>query len=137
MVDKEFQFYIKNTEFFNTNIRIWKIYISFFISWLVSFEKCTPNNKCVLELIKRTSDVQEKNMLCKRTLNFDQWKTISENYKPVRVWLWLVCKFNGNYCRLRLFSKFIQTQKRKKDKIYILTLDKICILTWKLLVTSS
>ena len=28
------------------------------------------------------------------------------------VWLWLVYKFTKNYCHLRLFSEFIQTQKR-------------------------
>ena len=37
------------------------------------------------ELIKRRSKVQEKNMSCERTLNFDQWKTFSENYRPMRV----------------------------------------------------
>ena len=71
-------------------------------------------------------------MSCERTLNFDQWKTFSENYKPMKVWLWLVYKFTENYCRLRLFSEFIQTQKR-----YPTSLGKICILTWKLLVISS
>ena len=30
----------------------------------------------------------------------------------MRVWLWLVYKFNENYCRSRLFSDFIQTQKK-------------------------
>ena len=41
----------------------------------------------------------------------------------MRVWLWLVYKFTENYCRLRLFSEFIQTQKR-----YPNSLDKIRIL---------
>ena len=50
-------------------------------------------------------------MSCERALNFDQWKTISENYEPMRVWSWLVYKFAYNYCHLRLFSKFIQTQE--------------------------
>ena len=71
-------------------------------------------------------------MSCERALNFDQWKTFSENYKPMRVWLWLVYKFTENYYPSRLFSEFIQTQKR-----YPTSLDKICILTWKLLVISS
>ena len=47
-------------------------------------EKKTPNTK-YLELIKRRSKVQEKNMSCERALNFDQRKTFSENYKPMRV----------------------------------------------------
>ena len=69
--------------------------------------------------------VQEKNMSCERALNFDQWNTFSENYQPMRVWLWLVYKFTENYCHLRLFSEFIQTQKR-----YPTSLDKIHNLTW-------
>ena len=47
-----------------------------------------------------------------RALNFDQWKTFFENYKPIRVWLWFVYKFTENVCHLRLFSNFIQTLKR-------------------------
>ena len=50
-------------------------------------ENQTPITK-YLELIKRRSKVQEKNTSCERALNFDQWKTFSENYKPMRVWLW-------------------------------------------------
>ena len=46
-----------------------------------------------------------------RALNFDQWKTFHENYKPMRVWLWLVYKFIENYCDLRLFSEIIQVEK--------------------------
>ena len=95
-------------------------------------EKLTLNTKHLLELIKRRSKVQETIMSCERALNFDQWKTFSENYKPMRVWLWLVYKFAENYCRLRLFSEFIQTQKR-----YPTYLNKIRILTWKLFVISS
>ena len=49
---------------------------------------------------------QEKNMSCKHSLNFDQWKTLSKNYRPMRVWLWFVYKFTKNYFSLRLFSKF-------------------------------
>ena len=67
-------------------------------------------------------------MSCERALDFDQWKTCSENYKPMIVWLWLVYKFTKNYYP-SLFSEFIQTQKR-----YPTSPDKICILTWKLLV---
>ena len=42
----------------------------------------TSNSK-YLELIKRRSKVHEKNI--ERALNFDQWKTFSENYKSMRV----------------------------------------------------
>ena len=111
-----------------------------FISWLFSHKVfihiqhflAVVRKKLQTLTIKRRSKVQENNMSCERALNFDQWKTFSENYKPMRVWLWFVYKFTENYCRLRLFSEFIQTQKR-----YPTSLDKIRILTWKLLVISS
>ena len=45
------------------------------------------------DLTKRSSKVQEKNMSCERALTFDQWKTFSENYKPMRVWLRVAYKF--------------------------------------------
>ena len=51
-------------------------------------------------------------MPCEHALIFDQWKTFSENYKPIRVWLWLVYKFTENNCCSQLFFEFIQTQKR-------------------------
>ena len=88
--------------------------------WTTASE--TSNTK-YLGLIKR-SKVQEKNKSCKRALNFDQWKTFSENYKPMRVWLWLVYKFTENCQIYRLFSEFIQTKKK-----YPTSLDKIRILT--------
>ena len=81
----------------------------------VMWWEINSNNKYLFELIKRRSKIQENNMSC-------------ENYKPMRVWLWLVYKFTENHCRFRLFSEFIQTQKR-----YPTSLDKIRILTWKLL----
>ena len=39
----------------------------------------------LLGLIKRRSKVQEKKMSCERALNFEHWKTFSENYKPMSV----------------------------------------------------
>ena len=71
-------------------------------------------------------------MSCERALNSDQWKTFSENYKPIRVSLWLVYKFTDNNCRSQLFSEFIQTEKS-----YLTFLDKISIITWKPLVILS
>ena len=73
------------------------------------------------EINKIISKPQEKKMSCEHALNFDQWKIFSENYKPMRVRLWLVYKFTEN-----------QTQKR-----YPTSFDKVGILTWKLLVISS
>ena len=99
------------------------------LPWTTASE--TSNTK-YLELIKRRLKVQEKNMSCESILNFDQWKTFFENHKPMRVWLWLVYKFTENCQIYRLFSEFIQTNKR-----YPTSLDKTCILTRKLLVISS
>ena len=123
----------QKTSFFNISIRD-KFMI---ISWLVSYEVYirfpmkfifTYN----ISLNKRRSKVQEKNMSCECALNFDQWKTFSENFKPMRVWLWLVYKIYRELLLLATFSKFIQTQKRCPT-----SLGKICILFWKLLVISS
>ena len=63
-------------------------------------------------------------MSCERALNFDQLKTFSENYKPMKVCLWLAYKFKDNYCRLRLFFRVHSNSKR-----YHTSLDKISILT--------
>ena len=56
-------------------------------------------------------------------------KHFSENYQPMRVWLWLVWKFTENCCSLQLFSDFIQTRRRHPT-----SQEKISILTWKLLL---
>ena len=85
-----------------------------------------------LPWVKRRSKVQEKNMSSELILNFDQWKTFSGSYEPMRVWLWLVYKIAENCQIYRLFSDFIQSQRRCPT-----ALDKIRILTWKPLVISS
>ena len=97
--------------------------------WTTASE--TSNTKYI-KLIKRWSKVQEKNMSCEGALNFDHWKIFWESYKPMRVWLWLVYKFTKNCQIYRLFSEFIQTNKR-----YPTSLDKIRIQTRKLLVISN
>ena len=70
---------------------LWSLYSDKIFLWCG--EKY-PNNKYPLELIKRRSKVQEKNISCERGLSFDQWKIFSENYKPMRVWLWLLYKLS-------------------------------------------
>ena len=111
-----------------------------FTLWLVSHEVCiylpyyfsVVRNKLHKYIqIKRRSKVQEKNMSCDRALNFDQWKIFFENYKPMRVLLWLVYKFTKNCQIYRLFLR-VHSNAR-----YPNSLDKICILTWKLIVISS
>ena len=113
-------------KFFNINVRNkWIVCFYFMIGFFlmkfvftyniylewreISFRIPSTNIHCTQP--KEDQKFKKKNMSCERALNFDQWKTISENYEPVRVWLWLVYKFTYNYCRLRLFSKFIQTQE--------------------------
>ena len=83
-----------------------------FISRLVLLEICVCRYNIsvtwdLFELIKRRSKVQEKNMSCKRGLNFNQWQTPSKNYKPMRFWLQFVYKFTENHSPLPLFSEFI------------------------------
>ena len=58
---------------------------------------------------------------------FGQWKILPKNYKPIKVWLWIVYKINKNNCHLQHFGKLIQTQNRHST-----SLGKINILTWRL-----
>ena len=89
------------------------------------------NKKDLLGLIQKRSKVLEKNMSRERTLSFDQWKTFSKYYKSIGVWLWLLYKVTeNNFCLWRV-ADFIQTQKR-----HPISLDKIGILAWGLLVIS-
>ena len=80
--------------------------------------------------IKSTSE--DENTSSGNTLNSDHWKTFLENCKPIRVWLWLVHKIVGNNCCSGLFAKFIQIQKR-----FLTSINKISILTWRLLYISD
>ena len=98
---RSFSFTLKKTGFFNITIRNkWKYLFLFhdcfpvhavFVYILLLSHAIFPwcgeknsNDKYLLELIKRKPKVQEKNMSCECVLNFDQWKTFSENYKPMR-----------------------------------------------------
>ena len=69
---------------------LWSLYSHTVLPWCG--EKWTSNTK-YLELIKRRSKVQKKNMSWERALNSDKSKAFSENYKPARVLLWLAYKF--------------------------------------------
>ena len=44
----------------------------------------TLNKKYLLELIKRRLKIHENNIASEAALNFDQWMTFSEKYKPIR-----------------------------------------------------
>ena len=68
-------------------------------------------------LIKRRSKVEENNMSCERALNFDQWNTFSENFKPMRVWLLLlVYKI---YRELLSLATFLQIRWNSKEVSYV------------------
>ena len=139
IVNKEFLLYMKKSRTFQHQYQ-WKVkictYLYLFRDWVplefLFIYNISLMYKCLQELIKRTWKVQENNRSYECALNFDQWKTFSENLKPIKVWLWLVFKFTENNCCLRLSTEFIQTQKR-----YPTSLDKISILIWKLFIISG
>ena len=104
-----FNFTLKN-RFFNITIR--DKFILVFHDWFPMKFVFTYNISLVC------SEINSKQKKIK--------SLFSKNYKPMRVWWWLHNKYTDNYCGLRLFSRFIQTQKR-----YPTFLDKTCILTLK------
>ena len=69
----------------------------------------------ILELIKRRSKVQEKNISCERALNFDQWRTFPENYEPTRVWYGLFT----NLPRIIVACDFSPTSFKLKEVSYL------------------
>ena len=79
------------------------------------FEYCSCDQACQFSASKRRLKVQETIMSCERALNFDQWKTFSENYKPMRVWLWLVYKFTENYS----LAAFLWIHSNSKEVSYL------------------
>ena len=103
-------------------------YNTFLIQWELIYKQKTSTRVNQ----KKIKNLQNEYVMWERALDFNQWKTFFEDYKPMRIWLWLVLKFTENNCGLQLFSEFFQTQKR-----YPTSLDKISILTWKLLAISS
>ena len=42
------------------------------------------NRNYLVEFPKRRSKVHQKHVSCKRSLNFDQWNTFSENYESIK-----------------------------------------------------
>ena len=109
------------------------IFLFVFISSFASFEVCIYAYffDAVRWKIKLLTDQKFiKRKLRESLSNFDQWKLVSENYKPIKVWLWFVYKITENNCRSRLITKFIQTQKRCPT-----FLDEMSILTSRLFET--
>ena len=93
------------------------LYLFVSLSWLVSFgvyiymqyffdvvrHELQTINICARNNKKKIKSSRKEHVI---RMCFNYWPM-----KNMRVWLWLVYKFTENYCRLRLFSEFIQTQK--------------------------
>ena len=77
------------------------------------FWRTSANGCSMLELIRRRSKVQEGSESCERALKFDQWKTFSENYKSIRVWLRLI------YRELLPLVTFLQVYSNSKELPYL------------------
>ena len=59
------------------------------------------SRKYLLQLFKIRSKVHQKNMSQESALNFNQWETLSENYKAIGVFVYKIADIN--------FVEFIQT----------------------------
>ena len=67
-----------------------------------------------LELIKGRSKVQEKNMLCERALNFEQWKTFSEKANESLIFIYLEI-----YWELLSLVTFLWVHSNLKEVSYL------------------
>ena len=134
--------FIHNIRNFNFTLKNRFLKMIVFISLLVSHKVCIHieyffrevRNKLQILIV---SSVNQKKIKSSRKeyamwtcFKFWPMKSIFRKLQAKKVWLLLVYKFTENYCCSWLFSKFIQTQRRT-------SLDKIRILTWKLLAISS
>ena len=107
-----------------------------FISWLVSFHAFVFRYNISVMWREINSKQYISTWVNQKKIKRSRKENVMWNcfkFWPMKNIFWkLVYRFTKNYCHLRLFSEFIQTHKR-----YPTSLDKICILTWKLLVISS
>ena len=55
-------------------------------------------------------------MSCERALNFEQWKTFSENYKPMRVWFMACLQI---YRELLSHKTFFRVHSNSKEVSYL------------------
>ena len=110
MLIRNFNYTWKKSRFFNINIRSkWKC-----VAICICFMVCIYIQNFFDVLIRRKAKAQEKNMSCERALNFKQWKSFSEIYKRIRVWLLLIYKFTENNCCLQRFS-YLPRQSKSPD----------------------
>ena len=78
----------ENVYLFNLVSNLYPLEYTYSIS-LMLWEQ-TSSKKFLLEFIKKRSRVHDNNTSRELGLNFDQWKTFSENYKLIRIWLMFV-----------------------------------------------
>ena len=76
--------------------------------------------KLLLELIKRREKVHENNISGERPLNFDLWKTFSENFNPLKInlWGWHFQFCSQNYGELLLVT-FRRVQTQTQEVFYL------------------
>ena len=72
----------------------------------------TSSRKYLLQFIKRSSKVYQKNMSHQKTLKFNQSILYSQNYMQIRLLLWHADNITESSCSFQLFTVLIQTQKR-------------------------
>ena len=116
-----------------------------FISWLVSIWLCFY--VYFFDVVRWEMNLETENICYSSTKEDDKFIKRILHVKALKIWLmknifWklsanksLAMACLQNYrerCRLQLFTKFIQTQKKCHP-----FLDKISILSWRLLVISS
>ena len=87
------------------------VFISLFVSSGVCIYACSGNQISNISIRVNQKNIRSssKEYVTRAALNFDNWKTFSENYEPIRAWLWLIKKLAENYCHLGLFIKSSQT----------------------------
>ena len=128
MLIRNFNFTLKKTGFFSINIRNKRKYLFLFHDWFVLEFAFTyffnvviiPNSKYLLELIKRRSKDREKNMSCECSIN--QWEFDQGLFTNLPT---IIVTYNFSVSSFKL------------KKRYPTSIEKICILTWKLLAISS
>ena len=89
---------------------LWSVYLCAVFLW---YSKKSNFNESIFNRVnqKKIKSSLKKYMSCEWTLNLDQWKAFAKDFKPIRVWLWLVYNTTKNNCYFWLFKEFIQTQK--------------------------
>ena len=123
-------------DLFNVHTHVWclgsfgiYIHIQYFFDAVRNSK--LQNSKYLLDLIKRSSKVTQKNMWCEIALNFDQWTKFFETYKPMS----LIMACLQFYPELLLLATFLWVHSNSEEVYYLFWQNSI--LTWRLLVIST